>query len=238
MHIAVDDAGSSILAGHFCKQETLEGYFEITHQIYMTYGIPGTFYTDKRTVFEYMTQKMQTKARTQFNNACHKLGIEVIATSVPEAKGRVERVFRTLQDRLVNEMALQGITTIDEANKFLPEYIKRYNAKYSILVNTSSFKPLDETTEKNLNTILATYEVRSVLNGGLISYCSKQYMPVKTNGQALTLPVDTKIQVVRTFDKRLLMLHKDVFHEIKHFANGRYTAHTPPTTHPWKRWRG
>jgi hypothetical protein len=244
LHIAIDDATSVILAGYFCSQETLTGYFELLHQVLASYGIPSAFYTDRRTIFESMTAQAQLNARTQFNNACHKLGIDIIVTSIPEAKGRVERSFRTLQDRLINELALDGVTAIDEANTFLKSYINRHNARYGLPVNfatNNAFRSLDVITGANgqrLNTILAVYETRSVLSGGLISYNNKQYMPVKADGRILTLPIDAKVQIVKTYDKRLLLLHQDTFYELRQFADGKYTGHAPPQTHPWRRWRG
>ena len=103
LHIGVDDATGTIAAAYFDNQETLNGYYNVLHQILNNYGIPYMFYTDKRTVFEYKQKKLsnlEDNTFTQFGYACRQLGIEIKTTSIPQAKGRVERMFQTLQLRL------------------------------------------------------------------------------------------------------------------------------------------
>ncbi len=96
------------------------------------------FFTDRRTVFEYKQKKspsVEEDTFTQFGYACNQLGIQIKTSSVPEAKGRVERIFKTLQSRLILELRLNGITTIEQANIFLDSYIKEYNAKFALPIN-------------------------------------------------------------------------------------------------------
>jgi len=232
LHLAVDDSNSSILAGYFAKEETLAGYYEIFRQILEGYGIPDTFYTDRRTVFWHKA------GSTQFEQACQDLGVRIISTSVAQAKGRVERSFRTHQDRLVNELRASNITTIDAANAYLPEYIRRHNEKFALrpsdgLAHTEvAFRPLDKHTD--IDRILSTRKLHKVLSGGIVSFSSNQYCIVKEDGSKLLLPVNTPVEVIKTLDERLLIAHNGIDYGTQFIATGRNTAHAPPLTHPWK----
>ena len=138
LHLAVDDATGTVTGGWFDTQETLDGYYHILHQILTTYGIPYKFLTDKRTVFTYKKKNspsVDEDTYTQFAYACLQLGIELESTSVPQAKGRVERLNQTLQSRLPVELRLAGITSIEEANEFLNSYIKKFNAMFALPIN-------------------------------------------------------------------------------------------------------
>ena len=119
LHLAIDDATGRITGGWFDTQETLNGYYHVFHQILTTYGIPYKFFTDRRTVFTYKKKNspsIDEDTYTQFAYACKQLGVELGSSSVPQAKGRVERLNQTLQSRLPVELRLAGITTID--NKY------------------------------------------------------------------------------------------------------------------------
>ena len=108
LHIAIDDCTGMIVGAYFAEQETLNGYYNVFHQILTTYGIPAMFYTDRRTVFEYKkknTNKIEKDTLTQFGYACHQLGVELKVTSVAQAKGRVERAFQTLPTTPANRIA-------------------------------------------------------------------------------------------------------------------------------------
>lgn len=97
------------------------------------YGIPHMFFADNRTVFEYNRQKDKTVEKdtfTQFKYACKQLGVEIKTSSVPQAKGRVERVFNTLQSRLPVELCLANVTSIQQANEFLVSYLKKFNTQF------------------------------------------------------------------------------------------------------------
>ncbi len=123
--VFIDDATSKVTALHFCEQETLDDYFKTLEVHLKQYGIPRGIYSDRLKVFN------GEKQLSQFQQALCSLEIESILAQSAEAKGRVERVNRTLQDRLVKELMLRGITTIEEANKFLSEYLSKHNAKFS-----------------------------------------------------------------------------------------------------------
>ena len=116
------------------------GEIRVLYQILINHGIPAMFYTDRRTVFEYKRKDKPSDAEdtfTQFSYACHNLGIKIKTTSVPQAKGRVERLNQTLQSRLPVELRHAHITNIEEANVFLNSYIKKYNNQFALRLNST-----------------------------------------------------------------------------------------------------
>jgi transposase-like protein len=238
LHAAIDDATSRILAGWFEPQETLHGYYQITKQILEAYGIPQTFYTDRRTVFAHVSTKQEAAIHTQFQAACSQLGIELLATSSPQAKGRIERSFRTMQDRLLHELRYHNIATIDHANQFLKGYIQRHNARFAHdpVACSNAFKALDDYTAAHLDKVLAVTEPRHILQGNVVSYQSKQYIPVASDGAVVALPPNTTVTVVQTLGGELYLQHDQSYYKLIWTADGRYTAHPPHTNHPWRRW--
>lgn len=140
LHLAVDDATGEVVGAFFDEQETLKGYYNVFYQILTNYGIPAMFYTDRRTVFEY-TKKNRAfdddDTFTQFSYACHVLGTEIKTTSVAQAKGRIERLNQTFQSRLPIELRRAQITDIEHANEFLKSYLKKFNDKFALRLNTT-----------------------------------------------------------------------------------------------------
>lgn len=250
LHLAIDDATSKILGGYFCKEETLHGYFQLFKQILLSYGVPRTFYTDRRTVFDYKRDQAALCKNIQFKRVCHELGVDIISTSVAQAKGKVERSFKTHQQHLVSEFRINKITTIEQANDYLQNYIERHNKKYAVEpidTKLTSFRSLDGFSAINsgIDRLLCTATTRSILNGNVVSFMNKQYMPMnkqdskpESNLEPLRLPVDTKVQVIQTLDNRLLIVFDGKDYTTKLFVNGKSTTHTPPSTHPWKKWQG
>jgi transposase InsO family protein len=238
LHLAIDDATSMLLGGFFAAQETLTGYYQTVRQLITRYGVPEAFYTDRRSIFEYQSGKSKENSRIQFARACRHLGIEIITTSVPQAKGRVERSFATLQSRLLNELHYYGIGSLPEANQYLQNYIAAHNAKFAISPQQlpSAFAALPKSCD--LNKILSIVEPRTVLSGHTISYGNAQYLPQKANGQAILLKPNTKVQTVKTLDNQLLLQYGGKYYSLQLVANGKSTSHTPPPTHPWKQGYG
>ena len=126
LHLAIDKATSTIVGAWFDYQETLNGYYHVLYQILTKYGIPYKFFTDNRTVFNYISLNPDKRTSdkdvlTQYGYACKQLGIDLGTSSVSQAKGLIERTNGTFQGRLVQELRLENITTIEEANKYLTE---------------------------------------------------------------------------------------------------------------------
>jgi hypothetical protein len=131
LYIIIDDATSEIVAAYFEKEETTEGYFKVFELYFNKVGLPVSIYCDKRGVFKVNQQGINNPNPTQFGRAMKELGIKLIFAHSPQAKGRVERAFEMLQDRLIKEMRLENISTIEEANKFLPGFLQKYKLKFA-----------------------------------------------------------------------------------------------------------
>jgi len=136
---AIDDAAGKVVAALFREQEDAQGYFLLLRQVLRAHGIPLELYHDRHSIFQdnsprpwTINEQLQGRREpTQFGRALEELGIMTIPAHSPEAKGRIERLWRTFQDRLVVELALAGITDIKAANRFLPGFLRRYNARFA-----------------------------------------------------------------------------------------------------------
>jgi len=138
LHGAIDDATGTVLALHFRPAEDLHGYTTVLHAVCTAYGVPVAFYGDRLNVFlrndRHWTLAEQLRGvqdPTHFGRMLEALGIGFIAAHSPQAKGRIERLWQTLQDRLVSELALAGITAPAAANAFLPAFLADYNRRFA-----------------------------------------------------------------------------------------------------------
>lgn len=129
--VFVDDATSRLMQLKFVSSESAFAYFQSTREYLERYGKPIAFYSDKHSVFRVSkTQAAGGDGMTQFGRALNELNIDILCANSSQAKGRVERANQTLQDRLVKELRLAGISDIDAANGFLPGFIEDYNARF------------------------------------------------------------------------------------------------------------
>ena len=218
LHIAIDDATGMIVGAYFDEQETLNGYYNIFHQILTQHGIPAMFYTDRRTVFEYKkkkTNQIEHDTFTQFSYACHQLGVELKTTSVAQAKGRVERAFQTLQQRLPIALRLAGIKTLQQANVFLNSHIKEYNAKFALPSNSiKSVFEVQPETEK-IHQILAVLTERVVDSGHCVRFEKNYYKTMDAHGLQTHFHRGTKGLVIKTFDGQLLFSTNEQVYELE-----------------------
>lgn len=126
----IDDATGRVLVAKFFPTETTQGYFELLQQYVSTYGIPLALYSDRHSIF---TKHDPEDAKpTQFERALLQLNIEPICAHTPQAKGRVERLFQTLQERLCKAMRVAGINTLEQANAWLDAYIEEHNRRFAV----------------------------------------------------------------------------------------------------------
>ena len=129
--VYVDDATSRLMELRFVKSESTFDYFEATRSYLERHGKPVAFYSDQASVFRVTTSPVrQNGGVTQFGRALSELNIDIICANTPQAKGRVERAHLTLQDRLVKELRLASISTIEAANLAAPEFIDSYNGRF------------------------------------------------------------------------------------------------------------
>lgn len=210
LHLAIDLCTGTTVGGYFQKQETLYGYYNVFKQILIKYGIPAQFKTDNRTVFNYenLNKEKRTPDKdvlTQFGYACKSLGIDLITTSVSQAKGTVERANQTFQDRLVNELRIENICNIDEANSYLVnKFIPDFNKKFA--EDFKNFPSVFETcpTKEKINYTLAILSTRKIDNGHSVKFKNKYYQPINKNFKLQCFKSGTECLVINAFDNTLL----------------------------------
>lgn len=251
LHAAIDDSTGHVVGLYFDKQETLNGYYNITHQILKNYGIPFLIKTDKRTVFEYKkkaSSKVEEDTFTQYSYACKQLGIQIKTSSVPEFKPRVERLFQTLQQRLPQELRIAQITTIDEANKFLKQFIIQYNNKFALCINHNKSVFEKQPSDEKINLILAVLCQRVVDSGHSIKYNNEYFRFINKTGTPIYFNKGTKCTVIKaldgqlfaTVDESIFALEKisEVQAKSENFDDVVETKerkiYIPKMIHPWK----
>ena len=220
LHLAMDKATSTVVGAYFDKQETLNGYYHVFEQILSNYGIPYKFLTDNRTVFNYMSLNPDKRTSdkdvlTQYGYACKQLGVELQTTSVSQAKGLIERTNGTFQGRLVQELRLNNITTIEEANKYLINvFVPNFNKKFAL--DYTKFKSVFETSpsKETINYTLAVLTPRKIDNGNSIKYQNKYYQPYLDNELKCFLP-KTKCLVIKAFNGDLFVTIDEKIFELK-----------------------
>ncbi len=137
--VYIDDATSSLKELRFVKSESIFNYFDSTRNYIKNHGRPSVFYSDKHGVFRVNKKgALSGSGITQFGRAMKELDIKLIYANSPQAKGRVERSNRVLQDRLVKELRLRNICTIEEANAFVSTFIEEYNRRFAVVAQNST----------------------------------------------------------------------------------------------------
>ena len=197
LHLFIDDATSRIEGGHFELEETTKGYYRALKPVLEKKGRPVNLYTDKRGTFAI--NQGNKKGKTQFARAMEELEITMIIAHSPQAKGRIERAFGTLQKRLVWEMRIRDICTLEEANHFLPKFLEEHNKKYAKrpISALDAYRPLNK--NKPLKYILSKKEERKVSKNLEIQYENEIYQLTAPNGVCLS---NQKITVITTLDNK------------------------------------
>lgn len=201
LHGFIDDATGKITGLYMCKNECLLGYLEVLRQTLENYGIPISLYPDKYSVFfppkkvnDHITIEEQLNGRekgiTQFGRIVEELGIEMFPASSPQAKGRIERLWETLQSRLVTEFRINHITTIESANKFLSSYIIKYNSQFSIPATSTKSVYLKIPKRYDLDELLCVRFERTIDNGGVFSLNNSKFEVLDKS-----IPPKSKVQI-------------------------------------------
>ena len=255
LHLAIDDASGRITGAWFDTQETINGYYHVFHQILTDYGIPYKIFTDRRSVFTYKKKDAPSDDEdtyTQFAYACKQLGVELESSSVPQAKGRVERLNQTLKSRLPVLFRISGISGIDNANEFLNSYIKEFNMKFSLPLDGIRSVFETQPDQKKINLILAVLTQRTVDSGHAIQFKKHYYRMLDSSGKQVHFQKGTKVMVIQAFDGKLYTCVNDrdiyALEEIpKHVKSSRdldadhkepkpKKQYIPPMNHPWRQY--
>lgn len=203
----IDDATSKVKHLKFVRAESTEEYFKTFREYMEKHGKPQQFYSDRLSVFRINNDKegYRKLGLTEVGRALKELGIELICANSPQAKGRIERLFQTLQDRLVKEMRLRNISSMEKGNAYIEEYLKEHNELFSIAAS----KPEDvhsPVTIEDLDKALCYKAERKLTKNLEISYNSRiLQLQIKEPGYALR---GAKVIVVETFEGEIKILYK------------------------------
>lgn len=162
----IDDATGKVVGAEFFFGETSRNCMKVIREIIDTHGLPESFYMDQAGAFG----KIDSEQESQIARAFDQVGIRLILANSPQAKGKIERLWRTFQDRLIAELAFQGITTIEEANTFLKDhFIPSYNLQFGVEAEESE-SAYRKNVFGNLDLIFCKKIQRKVMNGNVFSW--------------------------------------------------------------------
>jgi transposase len=198
--VYVDDATSRLMVLHFTQTESTFSYFEATRTYLERYGKPVAFYSDKYSVFRSPNADKTGSSVTHFGRAMYELNIDTFCANSSSAKGRVERAHLTLQDRLVKELRLRGISTVADANAYAPSFMAAYNARFAKPPRSDfdAHRPLRD--DEDLDVLLTWRETRRVT-------------------KALTVQYDRVLYLLDDTPENRAWIHRDI--EVWEYPDGR-----------------
>lgn len=249
---SIDDASGRVWM-KFDEHEGVEPTFKFWREYIERFGKPNSIYVDKFSTYSmnHKLAKENPDTLTQFERAMSELNIGVIHAHSPQAKGRIERLFKTLQDRLIKELRLRNISTVKEANEFLKrEFIPKFNTRFMVVPKskTNLHKKLNKAEEKKLDSIFSRQYTRVVKNDFTISHKNNHYQLKKI--QPVTICKRDVVTVEERMDKSIYFrlrgkyLNYELLPERAKRLNEskkntiwvipKSTAHVPPANHPWR----
>ena len=239
----IDDATNRVY-GRFYEYEGTIPAMDSFRRYIMKYGIPLSVYMDKHTTYKSPAEPSledEINGRTplsEFGRALTELAVQIIHAHSPQAKGRIERLFKTLQDRLVKEMTIRGINTIAEANRFLDKYLSDHNKRFAVKAKDPSDLHRAIPTGLNLDKILCIRTTRTLRNDFTIAHNRRLYQ-IEHGVRAKKLTVEEMV------NGNMFISHNDVrlpFREITARPEKQHEptsmprkrkGHTPSADHPW-----
>lgn len=255
LHAAIDDATGNYVGMWMDCEETLCGYYHVLRQMLLKYGICDQWYTDRRTVFVYQRKGSEmiegSKDGVQFANWCNELGIEMIETSISQAKGRIERSWRTFKGRWKNELPLMGITTMEQFNGRVEEIMAMHNKRFGTDSEEmeSAFVTL-EMSEKDLDRMLTKRRKRKADKGSCFSIDNKRVQLAKDDGTILAVEPGTIVEFRTTWTGEMFGCHNHEYYLIKEAVPHVVSSlseqshkgpvpsskkqHKPSSDHPWR----
>ena len=249
LHLVVDKATKKVLAGYFDYEETTNAYLVVLMNMIINFGIPKRIKTDRRNSFSINNAK-SSKSKlniTQFGRICEDLEIELLCNSNPLFKPNAERENGTFKRRLKAELRHNGITTIEEANKYLNEvFIPKINERFSYKINPKKNVMRENNyTEDELNLIISIRNERTIDNASSIKYFNNYYLPANVEtGEVISFKSGTKCIVVNSYDNKLFGIidgntYMLVLIEKREGENKRATKNgfKPNENHPWRNFK-
>lgn len=249
--VYIDDATGKLGELWFVPTESFFGYCEATRHYVERYGKPVAFYSDKHGIFRVNQERPLglSSGVTQFGRAMEELDIHIICANTPQAKGRIERANQTLQDRLVKELRLHGISDMQAGNAYLPEFLEDFNRRFAVVPrsNHDAHRPLLKID--HLDVILTHQETRTISKNLTVQFKHVVYqIQSKRPGYALR---NAKVVVCETAQGEVTILYKNkplaysIFHKAtrqSEVADSKTLDHQiktpwkPPVDHPWRRY--
>ena len=253
--VYVDDATSALVALQFVKSESTSTYFSLTADYLRQFGKPRAFYSDKHSIFRINQPRESVELQSQFARAMEELDIELICAHSPQAKGRVERANATLQRRLVRELRLNHIDSMDMANDYLAQFITDYNSRFAKEPSLEGNAHRQLSPTEDLNRILAhtynrklsknltcqcdnvTYHIldrsKFVLRGAHVQVriTLDGTTLVERRGKALTFETSTRAK------NPPIVTRKEIDQAPKLRIDHPEHARVPAPNHPWRRYQ-
>ena len=249
--VYIDDATGQLMELWFVPDETFFAYCEASRHYFERYGKPVAFYSDKHGIFR-VNQEQTTglgSGLTQFGRAMQDLDIQIICANSPQAKGRVERANQTLQDRLVKELRLRGISDIQAGNAYLPEFRDDFNRRFAVLPRSThdAHRPLLKT--ENLDLIL-THQKTGTLSKNLTVQSNHVIYQIQSDRPDYAMR-NAKVTVCENAKGDVTILYRNVpleytiFHkparqaevvDTKTLDHQIKLPQPPPSNHPWRQY--
>jgi hypothetical protein len=238
LHGYIDDATGSITGLYMEKNECLVGYLEVTRQTVLNFGVPSELYPDKASCFfvnardkNNLTTEEQlqgiTEKKTQLGHIMDELGVDMHPAHSPQAKGRIERLWETLQSRLPIEFKRRGITSIEAANAFLPAYLQSYNKEFTVVPakNKSMFVQLYD--KSALDHLLVAKVTRKSNKAGVFSFHNhKFFIPDSAcRNKTIDIIMSEKLGFKAMLDKKVYNIQYCDFYD-----NRQVKTHMPEIT--------
>jgi hypothetical protein len=202
---AIDDATGKVPYALFQEQETSEGYMRMLQVIVLEQGIPLALYHDRHGIFELSENVIPTldeqlagkEPKTQVGRLLEELGVESISANSPQAKGRIERLWGTFQDRLSSEFRLAGASTMEEANRVLAWFLPEYNRKFAVLAREpeQAYRPPDKSFKAEEYFCLKYQRVVGTDNVVRFNHQRLQVLPSPTRASFARCPVEVQLRL-------------------------------------------
>ena len=249
LHLAVDKATKKVLYGWFDYEETTYAYMIVLMNTILNYGIPNKIKTDKRSSFSINNARSSKSMLnvTQFRRICEDLEISLLCSSDPLFKPNAERENGTFKRRLKAELRHEGITDIDDANRYLNEvFIPKMNKRFSYDINPEkNLMRKNSYSTEELNIIISIRNERTIDNASSLKYFNNYYLPVnEKTGEVVSFKSGTKCTVVNTYDKKLLGIINDNIYSLllierqekdNNNDSASKNGYKPAANHPWRK---
>ncbi len=249
--VAIDDATGEIIKATFAENEGVIAVFVFWKEYILIHGKPIAIYLDSFSTYKinHKSAVDNSELMTQFQRATKDLGIELITAHSPQAKGRVERLFGTLQNRLVKEMRLERVNTPDEGNKFLENvYIPKFNKRFSVIAAREGnlHRPITDTDRKNMKRIFSIQSKRVIQNDFTIQFKNNWYQLAEV--QTTTVRPKNTVLVEEWLDRTLHFSFKGYYlnylllpqrpqrtRKVPVILTTHHLNWKPSINHPWRK---